>query len=81
MIIDLFFYVLFSTTMYIYFSTFLLFEIFNKYQYEFFLSKFTTSIILCVIGFILSLYDFSKIRWTGYLGNIFSLFGALVLMY
>ena len=77
---DLLFYIIFSTTMYIYFSTELIFVVFNKYKWDWGMSKVWVKLIIACCGFILALFSLQKVRWASYLGNFFSFFGAAVLI-
>ena len=79
--INLNLYVLFSTTMYIYFGNELVVEVFRKYGVFFnTLGNFFVKLVVFGIAFVLSFQSIQKIRWFGYIGNIFSLFTALVLI-
>lgn len=77
---DLLFYIIFSTTMYIYFSTELVFVVFNKYNWNWGISKTWVKLMMAAFGFILALFSLQKARWISYLGNFFSFFGAFVLI-
>jgi amino acid permease len=80
-LVDLLFYILFSTTMYIYFSTELIYSVFDKYKWNIGISKIVMKLIISFFGFLLALFSLQKIRWTAYAGNFFSFFGAAVLVF
>lgn len=79
--INLNLYVLFSTTMYIYFGNELVVEVFRKYGVFFEgLGNFFVKFFVFFVAFCLSFQSIQKIRWFGYVGNFFSLFTAIVLI-
>ena len=74
-------YVVFSSTMYIYFGNEIFLSVLHKYVDEID-DNINTLIKLGVfmIAFILSFFKLEKIRWFGYVGNVFSFYTACVLI-
>jgi len=74
-------YILFSTTMYIYFSEVLLAQVLNKYGIKVDeLLKFGVKTAIYIVALILSLVRIQKITWVGYISSFFSFFTAIVLI-
>lgn len=75
------FYILFSTTMYIYFSEVLLAQVLNKYGFKLsILFKIFVKTIIFIVAFVLSITRIQKITWVGYISSFFSFFTSIVLI-
>lgn len=75
-------YILFSTTMYIYFSEVLLAQVLNKYCLQLdTVLKIVVKTGIYLVAMTLSLFKVQKIMWVGYISSFFSFFTALVLLF
>lgn len=74
-------YILFSTTMYIYFSEVLLAQVLNKYGVSLnALYKVIVKTVIYVVALVLSIARVQKISWISYISSFFSFFTAVVLL-
>ena len=74
-------YILFSTTMYIFFSEVLLAQVLNKYGFVLDgVYKVVVKTVIYIVALVLSLVRIQKITWIGYISSFFSFFTAIVLI-
>ncbi len=83
-IVNLNLYILFSTTIFVYFGNMLIFEVLKKYGVDFDEYEFVQVIVKILVflpSYFMSFYEITSLKWIGYLGNFFSFYTAILLIW